>query len=504
MKRILGTVAALVLIAAAFLLSQAPQPSPFTGGTGGGGGSGCVSPGTTSGALLTDNGAGGCTDLTGTSAFVMVAQGASSAPLFKAVSGDGTITAAGALTITKSNGTAFSSLATFPAGTSAGEIIYWNGTAWTGLAGNASGTLFLSESASGAPSWAAASGGSGCSTSGASILYGNGSGGCSNVTFTTTGTGAATFSGGALNIPQNGSKVCAMGNVTGNITVDGQSCASVFGNYTTYTMTLTGNTTVSTIQNVPADGMDLVVTQNASTIYTFTAAGIQNAPQASQTTGAYINFHISSDSSTYRYLAGSTSQGYGQGPLGITIPQCPTGPAGAKYFSTFDPTTLVPTWESSACSSVATDGTTIAAVISAAAVSHEWVNRIDHGGVQHLSQPAFTDITGAITSAQLTTQYKTWTCAGPGLGDGLNAMAAATYLQANCYNGTGVTVTLTGILCRTDNGGSSTLNAADSSANALLTGAVTCTASYAADSELTHYLSFRRLYQFHLRCGRYE
>ncbi len=76
-----------------------------------------------------------------------------------------------------------------------------------------------------------------------------------------------------------------------------------------------------------------------------------------------------------------------------------------------------------------------------------------------------------------------WGCSGPGLGDGLNAMAAGTYLQTNCYNGTGHTVTITGIYCFTDNGGTSTMNVSDNSSNDLLTGAVTCTSSYAAGTQ---------------------
>lgn len=40
----------------------------------------------------------------------------------------------------------------------AGAVCYWNGTSWTGLAGNGSGTLFLQETASGVPTWGAPSG----------------------------------------------------------------------------------------------------------------------------------------------------------------------------------------------------------------------------------------------------------------------------------------------------------------------------------------------------------
>jgi hypothetical protein len=64
-----------------------------------------------------------------------------------------------------------------------------------------------------------------------------------------------------------------------------------------------------------------------------------------------------------------------------------------------------------------------------------------------------------------------------GLGDGLNAMTAGTYLQTNCYNNSGVTWTITRIGCFTDNAGTSTLNATNGAATGLLTGAVTCTAA---------------------------
>ena len=70
-----------------------------------------------------------------------------------------------------------------------------------------------------------------------------------------------------------------------------------------------------------------------------------------------------------------------------------------------------------------------------------------------------------------------------GLGDGLNAMAAGTYLQTFCYNTSGITWTITGIRCFTDNSGSSTLNATNGSATALLTGAVTCSSSFAAGTQ---------------------
>lgn len=43
---------------------------------------------------------------------------------------------------------------TFPTATRAGDIIYWNGSAWVALAGNNSNTQILQETSAGVPSWA--------------------------------------------------------------------------------------------------------------------------------------------------------------------------------------------------------------------------------------------------------------------------------------------------------------------------------------------------------------
>jgi fibronectin-binding autotransporter adhesin len=73
----------------------------------------------------------------------------------------------------------------------------------------------------------------------------------------------------------------------------------------------------------------------------------------------------------------------------------------------------------------------------------------------------------------------------PGLGDGLNAMAAGTYLQSTCWNKTGATWTLTAIQCFTDNSGTSTMSATNGTGTALLTGAVTCSSSLASGTQGT-------------------
>lgn len=87
------------------------------------------------------------------------------------------------------------------------------------------------------------------------------------------------------------------------------------------------------------------------------------------------------------------------------------------------------------------------------------------------------DVTTSGSNATvLATKYKTALCE-PGLGDGLNAIAAATYLQSTCVMKFGATVTITGIWCFTDNSGTSTLAVTNGANTALLTGAVTCSAA---------------------------
>lgn len=73
-------------------------------------------------------------------------------------------------------------------------------------------------------------------------------------------------------------------------------------------------------------------------------------------------------------------------------------------------------------------------------------------------------------------------CRG-GLGDGANAVTAGAYLESTCYNNTGAPITLTGFKCLTDNNGSSTVSVTNSAGTALLSGAITCTNSYAAGTQ---------------------
>lgn len=88
--------------------------------------------------------------------------------------------------------------------------------------------------------------------------------------------------------------------------------------------------------------------------------------------------------------------------------------------------------------------------------------------------------TGLIGASQLAAQYTKRSCVF-GLGDGVTAITAATYpgsgQMLQCPNNSGVTWTVTGIHCLTDNAGSSTVNVYNNAGTSLLTGAVTCNAT---------------------------
>ena len=67
------------------------------------------------------------------------------------------------------------------------------------------------------------------------------------------------------------------------------------------------------------------------------------------------------------------------------------------YVLTAYPATFAGNWTQIAV----TSGTTIQGLVSGTA--HEWVSYIDQSGVQHLTQPAFSDISGSLAQTQLPT-----------------------------------------------------------------------------------------------------
>jgi hypothetical protein len=94
-----------------------------------------------------------------------------------------------------------------------------------------------------------------------------------------------------------------------------------------------------------------------------------------------------------------------------------------------------------------------------------------------LVAPSGVDITALMVG------NRPWLGCQPGRGDGLNAVPAGTYLTSTCKNTTGVSVTITGVQCFSDNNGGSTLNVVGNTLGGLLTGAVTCTNAFAAGTQ---------------------
>jgi hypothetical protein len=127
--------------------------------------------------------------------------------------------------------------------TTAGTVIYWNGTAWTTLTGNTSGTQYLQETSAGVPSWSTGTGTtafsgitSGTNTS-AAMLVGSGA----SLGFTGTGTIAANNTGFGLalssgNIAVNTAVISSITQVQNNIV----SCKSTNGTIS-YTCSFVAN-----------------------------------------------------------------------------------------------------------------------------------------------------------------------------------------------------------------------------------------------------------------------
>jgi hypothetical protein len=116
------------------------------------------------------------------------------------------------ITLTNATGLPITGVAN---GTSTGELVYWNGSAWTALAGNSSGTKFLQETSAGSISWASSSTGV-TSFSGDGTLISNSS---------STGAVAATLANAAAN--------SVWGNATGSSAAPGYTTNPVVTSITT-------------------------------------------------------------------------------------------------------------------------------------------------------------------------------------------------------------------------------------------------------------------------------
>jgi len=74
---------------------------------------------------------------------------------------------------------------------------------------------------------------------------------------------------------------------------------------------------------------------------------------------------------------------------------------GNTYILASYPPTSAPNWKAIAASSSAPPAGYVDVFALGSATPHEWVTYIDATGVQHLAQPAFSDISGSLAQTQL-------------------------------------------------------------------------------------------------------
>lgn len=346
-----------------------------------------------------------------------------------------------------------------------------------------------------------------CLTTAGDIIYGGASGSCTRLAAGTTsqvligGTtpswGSISLTGalitGILPIASGGTNASAAPNTNGVFYFDGTRYVSTAtgGGGTLCLISVSGATpgfgscagSASTVWSaLTAAAADLTLAQTTfnSTFTNGIMTGTRDAwnfsDSASTSTGSFFNIHTGA-SSTLKPItitAVGTANGVQMSAAGV-FAKLGAGSVVADSTSLTISTTS-PLGGGGAFNTNLTL-TCATCVVSAASLTSNQIVA-GSGGGQGVSS---ANLSGAISTAgTLTTTmngpYNIVTCTA-GFGDGTNAMAAATYLQFNCPNLSGVTRTITAIKCWTDNAGSSTLAAANNAGTALLTGAVTCNAT---------------------------
>jgi hypothetical protein len=177
-------------------------------------------------------------------------------------------------------------------------------------------------------------------------------------------------------------------------------------------------------------------------------------------------------------------------------------PGADHQWNKYIPNTGVPVRSRPACTDLSDSGTGCAGTLPLASNTNPLIagtaapgtgttfSRTDHVHPTDTTRAAAATtvnghaLTGNVTVSAADVGLK-WECQ-PGLGDGLNVIPSGTYLQTTCKNNTGVTVTITGIQCFTDNSGTSTLKVTNGAGVDLLTSPtnpLTCTSAYAAGTQ---------------------
>lgn len=420
----------------------------------------------------------------GTGGRMLLDQGAGPDPAFTAMSGDCTLAAGGAITCTKTNGASFTTFATIAAGTltngdfctysSTGPTIACNssasasisfpqtvaGTTVSGGIPYFSGTTTLSSSTLLAANHILLGGGAGTAPTSDANLD---DGATTANTLTYGGTGGISSAGPIKSTPASGNAgILSLASNTSNPTI------------TAGDFSLLGAPSAS----VTAFAWQVPTATNASAGLLHVGADSANVSQLSVSQVAIADLSATGTPSSGTFLRGDNTWA------------APTACATCVTSAASLTSGAIMTGAGSQASQTNTTGT---GVLTALGVNTGSAGAfvVNGGALGTPSSGTGTNITGipganlnnnSVTATQLAAQYSKWSCE-TGLGDGLNAVPAGTYLQSFCYNTTGVTVTLTGLKCYIDGGTTSTMNAAGNTLGALLTGAVTCTTAFAAGTQ---------------------
>ena len=318
-------------------------------------------------------------------------------------------------------------------------------------------------------------------SAGSAVLYGTTGGlfSCQSGVYATVGGGSGTF-----NALSGDATSTATGGATTVLRINGTSFAGTSGHLVSFGAA-----------NIPADSGVVAanVTTSAASL-TSTAIVTGGGSQALQTPSATATLDASGNLSTPGSITAasfstSATAFSAAGSEQSLATACPGSQTYDKLF--YSSANHIPQF----CLG---SGTTVMAttlVPASSATSHQWIDYIPTTGTPHTSQPAFTDVSGSVASTQmpaltgdattsagaiavsLAAPFKVRTCeiviGGTGASNVLQTGDDA-IAGGSCYNGTGVTITITGVYCIADTGTTTTVTPIVHGGGTILTGALSC------------------------------